>query len=118
QAKAWVIPFGLEASVSYGGGTAAGPAAALQASHQVELFDDVFWNEPFREYGVATMNEAVIAKGVEAALDQLAGLVQQAVDAGKFPLTIGGEHSLTPGAIRPFVASGEPLTILQFDAHA
>jgi agmatinase len=118
QARAWVIPFGLEASVSYGGGTAAGPAAALEASHQVELFDEVFWAEAFRKYGVATMNEPVIAKGVEPALDQLAGLVQQALDAGKFPLTVGGEHSLTPGAIRPFVEAHETLTILQFDAHA
>lgn len=118
EAKAWVIPFGLEASVSYGGGTAAGPAAALEASHQVELFDDLFWAESFRDYGVATMSEPVIAKGVEPALDQLAGLVRSALDAGKFPLTIGGEHSLTPGAIRPFVDAHETLTILQFDAHA
>lgn len=118
QAQAWVIPFGLEASVSYGGGTAAGPQAALEASHQVELFDDLFWMEAFRAYGVATMNEPVIAKGVEAALEQLAGLTGRAVAAGKFPLVIGGEHSLTPGAIRPFVAAHETLTILQFDAHA
>mgnify|MGYP003561852202 CR=1 FL=1 len=37
KARAVVIPFGLEASVSYGGGTAAGPAAILTASHQLEL---------------------------------------------------------------------------------
>ena len=118
QAKAWVIPFGLEASVSYGGGTAGGPAAMLEASHQVELFDELFWKEAFRDYGVVTMNEARPAKDVEAALAQLAALVGQAVEAGKFPLTIGGEHSLTPGAIRPFVAAHDTLTILQFDAHA
>jgi agmatinase len=118
HAKAWIIPFGLEASVSYGGGTAGGPAAAIAASHQVELFDDLFWREAFRDYGVATMNEVRPAKNVETALAQLATLVEQAVEAGKFPLTIGGEHSLTPGAIRPFVADGRPLTILQFDAHA
>ncbi len=118
QAKAWIIPFGLEASVSYGGGTAGGPAAAIEASHQVELFDDLFWKEAFRDYGVATMNETRPAKEVEVALAQLATLVGQAVDADKFPLTIGGEHSLTPGAIRPFAAAHETLTILHFDAHA
>jgi len=56
NAKAWIIPFGLEASVSYGGGTDKGPEAILEASHQVELFDEVFWSESFRDYGVATMN--------------------------------------------------------------
>jgi agmatinase len=117
-AKAWVIPFGLEASVSYGSGTAAGPAAAIGASHQVELFDEVFWAEAFRQYGVATMSTPPIAGGVEPALAQLEGYVAQALAAGKFPLTLGGEHSLTPGAIRPFAAAHETLTILQFDAHA
>ena len=40
EAQAVIIPFGLEASVSYGCGTAKGPAAILNASHQVELFDE------------------------------------------------------------------------------
>ena len=40
EARCVVIPFGLEASVSYGGGTRTGPAAILKASHQLELFDD------------------------------------------------------------------------------
>ncbi len=56
KAKAWIIPFGLEASVSYGGGTASGPQAIIEASHQVELFDEVFWAEAFRSYGVATLD--------------------------------------------------------------
>ena len=43
EARAVVIPFGLEASVSYGTGTAAGPAAILAASHQLELFDEELW---------------------------------------------------------------------------
>lgn len=118
QAKSWIIPFGLEESVSYGGGTAAGPQAILKSSHQVELFDDLFWKESFRDYGVATMKAPKIAKSIPAALEQLDGLVESALSAGKFPLVLGGEHSLTPGAIRPFVRRHEKLTILQFDAHA
>lgn len=121
-ARAWIIPFGLEASVSYEGGTRAGPQAALTASHQVELYDELYWCEPFRDYGVATIDTPEIAAAVEPALDQLADIVGQVMAAGKFPLTIGGEHSLTPGAIRPIAeklaAKGETLTILQFDAHA
>ncbi|MCB1531956.1 MAG: agmatinase [Alphaproteobacteria bacterium] len=118
DAKAWIIPFGLEASVSYGSGTAAGPDAMLTASHQVELFDEVFWSETFRNYGVATMKPLPHPSEVEPALSVLEEAVQDALDQGKFPLVFGGEHSLTPGAIRPFVAAHETLTILQFDAHA
>ena len=56
-ARAVAIPFGLEASVSYGGGTAAGPAAILAASHQLELYDDELGCEPYRSYGVAAIRE-------------------------------------------------------------
>jgi agmatinase len=40
------------------------------------------------------------------------------VAAGKFPFVLGGEHSLTPGAIRPFARRHKDLAVLQFDAHA
>jgi len=118
QAKAWIIPFGLEASVSYGGGTSKGPQAILEASHQTELFDESFWKEAFKNYGVATLEPLKPNKKVEPALEQLADAVRFALQNGKFPMSLGGEHSMTPGAIRPFVENGEPLTILQFDAHA
>lgn len=117
-AKAVVIPFGLEASVSYGGGTKAGPAAIMDASQQLELFDDELWREAVLDYGIAAIREPVIAPTVEAALDQLAALTGAVVAEGRFPFVIGGEHSLTPGAIRPLVAKYPDLAILQIDAHA
>jgi len=118
SARAVVIPFGLEASVSYGGGTAAGPAAMLKASHQVELFDDELWCEPVAKYGVATLREPAIASGIPHALEQLEGLIDTVLDAGRFPMTFGGEHSITAGAIRPFARRYDDLVILHFDAHA
>ena len=104
SARAVVVPFGLEASVSYGGGTAAGPAALIAASQQLELFDEEFWREPYRDYGVATLVAPTIAQPIEAALHQLSDLVERIVEDGRFPLVIGGEHSLTPGAMAPFAA--------------
>src|SRR5262247_1016964 len=86
RARAVVIPFGLEASVSYGSGTAAGPAAIMAASHQVELYDDELDCEPVRRYGIAALTEPAIAKPIEAALAQLEGLVDAVLDAAKFPL--------------------------------
>jgi len=117
-AKAVIVPFGLEASVSYGGGTGAGPKAILEASHQVELFDDEFWRECHRDYGVATLEAPSIVPGIPAALEQLEQAIEALLARGKFPLTLGGEHSLTAGAIRPFVRRHPDLAILHFDAHA
>lgn len=117
-ARAVVIPFGLEASVSYGGGTSRGPAAMIAASHEVELFDDELWREAVRDYGVATLAPVEIARPIPAALDQLAGLVEAVLASGRFPIVFGGEHSITPGAIRPAVARWPDLGLLHFDAHA
>jgi agmatinase len=118
DARCVVIPFGLEASVSYGSGTSRGPAAILAASHQLELFDEELWREPYLDYGIATLPEPRIAQPLGAALDQLAAVVEQVVAAGRFPFVIGGEHSLTAGAIRPLAARHKDLVVLQFDAHA
>ncbi|MCL4188566.1 MAG: agmatinase [Rhodobacteraceae bacterium] len=118
EARAVVIPFGLEASVSYGGGTAAGPAAILAASHQLELFDEELWREPCLDFGVATLRQPAIATPIEAALKQLAGTVETVLEAGRFPLVLGGEHSITPGAIDPLAAAYRDLVVLQLDAHA
>lgn len=114
-----VIPFGLEASVSYGGGTAAGPGAMIDASGELEMFDEEFWCEAYKKYGVATLQSPTIDKtSVSLALTQLESLVESVLAAGKFPFTFGGEHSITAGAIRPFAKRYEDLCILHFDAHA
>jgi len=118
KARAVVIPFGLEASVSYGGGTAKGPAAILAASQQLELFDEELWREPVHEFGICALREPRIKKSVTKALEQLEALVEAVVEQGRFPLVLGGEHSITAGAIRPFARRHQDLVVLQFDAHA
>lgn len=118
SARAVIVPFGLEASVSYGAGTAAGPAAILKASQQLELYDDELGREAYLDYGVAALREPAIATPIAAALEQVQSLVEAVLAAGKFPLVLGGEHSLTAGAIRPLLARHEDLVVLQFDAHA
>lgn len=119
-ARALVIPFGLEATVSYGGGTANGPAAILAASHQLELYDEELGRQPCDDFGIATLRPPVInvEEGLERNLDQLAQIVDAALEAGRFPFVLGGEHSLTAGAIRPFAAQHDDLVVLQIDAHA
>lgn len=118
DAKVVIIPFGLEESVSYGGGTARGPQAMLDASPELELFDEELWCEPVREIGVVTLPEPAIAKDLPAAMDQLEALTRQVLDDGKFPFVFGGEHSITPGALRPYLERYPDLVLLHFDAHA
>ncbi len=113
-----IIPFGLERTVSYGGGTASGPAAMISASHQVELFDEELWCEPCRLFQVETLSEPEIVAGQEPALGQLGDLVTGALDVGAFPFIFGGEHAITPGALAPFVARFPDMALLHFDAHA
>lgn len=118
ESKAVVIPYGLEASVSYGGGTARGPAAMIAASPELELFDEELWYEPHQPIGIATLAAPAIPDSLPEALDQLEQMVAQVLDDGKFPLIFGGEHALTAGAIRPFASRHQDLAILHFDAHA
>lgn len=116
-AKAVVIPFGLEQSVTYQGGAAFGPQAILAASKEVELFDEELWSEPVHDYEVATLAPEPIANKLDIALDQIGDIVGSVLNEDKFPLVLGGEHSLTAGAIRPFVKKYSDLMVLQFDAH-
>ena len=118
KAKAVIIPFGLEKTVSYEGGTSKGPKAIIECSSELEQFDEVFWREAIKDYGIATLTEPVIEPNHEEALRQLAEIVGNVLEQGCFPMVLGGEHSLTPGAIRPFAKRHKKLTILQFDAHA
>ena len=118
DARAVIIPFGLENSVTYGGGTAQGPAAIIRASHEVELFDEHLWCEPFRQLGIVTLEEPSIENEIPKALQQLEKIVKQVLDDQKFPFVLGGEHSITIGAIRPIKKKYDNLILLHFDAHA
>ena len=84
----------------------------------MELYDEELEREAYADYGIAALVAPQIAKSVGNALDQLAGLVDRVLDQGRFPFVLGGEHSLTAGAIRPFAARYPDLVVLQFDAHA
>jgi agmatinase len=118
QAKAVIVPFGLEASVSYGGGTAAGPQAMIDASPELELFDETLWCEPYKQIGIVTLDAPKIERPIPKALKQYEAIIEQLLLDGKFPMTFGGEHSITAGLIRPFARRYDDLAILHFDAHA
>ena len=116
--KVVIVPFGLEKTVSYGGGTKNGPKEIIKASHQVELYDEEFNCEPFLKIGIKTIKPFKISKNIKIALDQISKLNEKILSKNLFPLTLGGEHSITPGCIRPFAKKYKNICILHFDAHA
>ncbi len=116
--KAIVVPFGLEKTVSYGGGTKNGPKEIIKASHQVELYDEELLCEPYKKIGIKTLKTFKIDKNIKKALKKMSNINQELLNKKLFPMTLGGEHSITPGCIAPFVKKHKKLCLLHFDAHA
>jgi len=116
--KAVVVPFGLEKTVSYGGGTRNGPKEIIKASHQVELYDEELNCEPFKKIGIKTLKPFKIDKNIIKALKKISETNKEILSKKLFPLTLGGEHSITPGCIVPFAKKYKKLLLLHFDAHA
>ena len=116
--KVIIIPFGLEKTVSYGGGTKNGPKEIIKASHQVELYDEELNCEPYKKIGIKTLQPVKISKNIKTALQKISNTNNEVIKKKLFPMTLGGEHSITPGCIAPFVKKYKKLCLLHFDAHA
>ncbi|HSJ13627.1 MAG TPA: agmatinase [Longimicrobiales bacterium] len=122
-AQAVILPVPYESTVSYGGGTGRGPAAIVEASRYIELYDQELDGEP-AEVGVATLPAlALSGAGGESALGELRRAYDALLDAapGKFVVALGGEHSITSAPILAWAdrleRQGRRLSVLQFDAH-
>ena len=111
-----VLPAPLEATVSYGGGAARGPAAILEASQQLEDWDG---RSCPLEAGIHTLPAVDCGGPIEAVLERIEAATAAILAAGKIPVTLGGEHTVTLGALRAISAHfAEPVGIIQIDAHA
>lgn len=113
-----VIPVPYDKTSTWKKGADKGPAALIAASANMELYDIATRSEPYR-YGIYT-TQPIRHAGTP---DRLAPKVQRAVEdafkARKFPVVLGGEHSVSIGAFRAAAATyGDSLSILQIDAHA
>ncbi len=111
-----VIPVPYDRTSSWVKGADKGPAAIIDASAYVEWYD-IQTRTQIHEHGIATRDPILCDKGPEV----LAEMVQQAVgrelDAGVFPVMLGGEHSVSIGAIRAAAERHDDITVLQIDAH-
>jgi agmatinase len=111
-----VVPVPLELSDTFGRETAEGPAAILDASQEMEAWDGV--SNP-SQLGIYTYPPVDVDGVAARALDNVASVTSVILKQGGFPVLLGGEHTITLGALKGFRNAGvKDLGVVQFDAHA
>ncbi len=114
-----VLPAPYDATTTWRGGTRDGPQAIIDASMNMELFDVELQRE-ICVCGIHTTDEIEpVAKSPEAMAVHVTEVVGEVLFAGKVPVLLGGEHSLTFGAVCAALKLdlAGPLSVLQLDAH-
>ena len=119
RAGVYVLPAPYEHTSSYVPGSDGGPSAIIEASHQVEFYDEILRCEPYKEWGgIATVSPLDLKGKVDrAAVDAIEAFVRPHVGNGQFLVTLTGEHTGALGAIRAHARRYSGLTVLQIDAH-
>ena len=113
-----ILPVPFEQTTTYQVGTKRGPQAIINASHEVETFDEELKFEVFKA-GICTVDPMETSSdGSQVMLDRIYVTIRQLLDAGKKVGMIGGEHTISIGAVRAFKEKYPKLTVLQLDAHA
>ena len=117
RARVVVWPVSYEGTVSYGGGTGEGAMAVVDASRNMELYDEETDAEVYR-LGIHTTEVTPPVEPPEAMMKSLLDRARELVGAGKFVCMIGGEHSVSGPVIQAHAEKYENLSVLQIDAHA
>jgi agmatinase len=105
-----VVPVPYEATTTYGKGTKNGPDAILRASQHVEEFDEELGYEIFTRAPIHTLKSCTV--------DRVLLTVDRILEDDKIPVVLGGEHSITPFAVKVAAKHYKDLSVLQLDAHA
>ncbi len=119
HAGVYVLPAPYEHTSSYVPGSDQGPSAIIEASHQVEFYDEMLRCEPFLEWGGISTVSPLELKGKvdQQAVDAIEGFVRPHVGTGRFLVTLTGEHTGALGAIRAHAKRYSNLSVVQIDAH-
>ncbi len=113
-----VIPAPYDRTACYQPGSRRGPDAILTASANMEFYDEVLGFDPSR-VGIATLAPLeVSADGPRLMCDRVRDVVAAVLAEKRLPLVLGGEHSVTIGAIEAVAAVHPSVSILHLDAHA
>ncbi|HEY0348715.1 MAG TPA: agmatinase, partial [Pyrinomonadaceae bacterium] len=117
RARVLIWPVSYEGTVSYGGGTGQGAAAIIDASRNMELYDEETDAEVYK-LGIHTLDESASIDPPEQMMNSLYDRAKELVSTSKFVTMIGGEHSVSAPVIRAHAEKYENLSVLQIDAHA
>lgn len=117
RAAVAILPVPYDATSTWKKGADRGPSALLQASGQVELYDLPSDSEPYRR-GIATLTPVFCDEGPERLAEMVDDRVDALLERGQLPVVLGGEHSVSIGAIRAAVRRHPGVSVLQLDAHA
>ena len=118
-----ILPIPYEATTTYRKGCENGPDALLDASVQLEYYDDELDRETCWEARIYTESHIADTRNSqhvssEKMLQVTRETVSQLIQDGKFVIALGGEHSITTGIVDAYrEASTEPFTVIQIDAH-
>jgi agmatinase len=119
SSAAWVLSVPMDMTTSYLGGTRLGPAAIIEASNQVELYDIEFGVEAALLYGVAML--PVLHPSLSSAQEAVESIRQAVADLpldDRVLVTLGGEHTITVGLVSAFAPRYPDMVIVQIDAHS
>lgn len=111
----WPVPF--EKTVSYGGGTKDGPHAIIDASRNMELFDEEIGGET-AQIGIHTLPAIDADREVNDMMQALYDETKRLMKLNKFICMLGGEHSISSPVIKAHYEAYPKLSVLQIDAHA
>lgn len=112
-----ILPVSCDLTASYRPGTSSGPRAIIDASRYMETYDDETGKEIYK-LGIYTAEEIKSADSdSEHIIERVEKEAGSILKAGKFPVVLGGEHSITLGPIRAFKKKFKNFSVLQLDAH-
>lgn len=118
SAKVALLPVPYDLTTSYQPGARFGPQALVAASAYLELYDQELDDAPY-DVGIHTLPPLeLVASGPEAMREAIENAAGQLLDAKKFPIVLGGDHSVTHGVLRALAARCGAFSVLQLDAHA
>ena len=116
--KVFLLPVPYDSSIEYRTGARSGPRSILEASGELEMFDIELGTQPC-EVGIHALPEMQpVMKGPEFMVERIHGVVGELLGRGKMVVTLGGEHSLSAGAIKAYREKYPDLSVLHLDAHA
>jgi len=117
NSDAVIVPFGYEGTVTFGHGTDKGPAGLIEASWQVETFDDELLDDVTNHVKIWTTPQPEMPKEPEQACAVLKDVVSGLIENKKLPVVIGGEHSISYGFMQALNDKYQDISVLVFDSH-